>query len=103
MKIKKLASWLGLIAIIIFIGMPAYADLDGDGIENDDNCPKIANLDQADVDADGIGDICDNCTEVFNFDQLDTDGDGFGDVCDDDDDADGLADVDDPNPLLEDI
>lgn len=36
-------------------------DLDGDGVLNaDDNCPDTANADQADADADGIGDVCDD-------------------------------------------
>jgi uncharacterized repeat protein (TIGR01451 family) len=35
------------------------ADSDADGLGDDvDNCPAIANLDQADIDLDGVGDVC---------------------------------------------
>ncbi len=71
-------------------------DADGDGWEdNEDNCPNLANADQADNDFDGLGDICDedddndgildsedNCVVISNSDQLDSDYDGIGDVCD---------------------
>jgi hypothetical protein len=66
-------------------------DSDGDGYgdpghaENecpDDNCPNFSNYNQADVDGDGIGDVCDNCPSISNSDQSDADDDGNGDVCD---------------------
>jgi hypothetical protein len=38
-----------------------FADTDGDTIiDVSDNCPEIANLDQADLDGDNIGDVCDS-------------------------------------------
>ena len=35
-----------------------------------------------DTDTDGVSDIDDNCPDVANPDQADADGDGYGDVCD---------------------
>jgi hypothetical protein len=69
----------------------ACTDTDGDGWGDpgspfntcpDDNCPDVAN-DQADADADSVGDACDNCSVEPNSDQADGDGDGLGDACDD--------------------
>jgi hypothetical protein len=78
-------------------------DSDGDHIcDQCDNCPQVANADQADGDSDGLGDACDacpndpdndidgdsicgdvdNCPDVANADQADGDGDGLGDACD---------------------
>ncbi|MCY3838406.1 MAG: metallophosphoesterase, partial [Gammaproteobacteria bacterium] len=52
-----------------------------------------------DSDGDGVLDNDDNCPTVANEDQTDTDSDGEGDACDSDDDDDGVADADDAYPL----
>ena len=59
------------------------------------SCLNFANADQADLDQDGLGDVCDpdddgdgvddladNCPRVGNPDQSDFDGDHVGNVCD---------------------
>jgi hypothetical protein len=85
------------------IGDACDMDLDGHA-DWDDNCPTIANPDQADSDSfpvalpDGVGDVCDNCVNVPNWrvddpgalplyrtltgGQLDDDADGYGNPCD---------------------
>lgn len=99
-------------------------DHDNDSIVNaDDNCPFDNNNDQADVDGDGIGDVCDstndndidgdgnnntadNCPFHDNADQKDSDMDGVGDVCDggsgaadSDPDGDGVTNENDNCPF----
>jgi len=59
---------------------PADADSDGDGwTDGVDNCPTVANPDQADWNNNGIGDACD-----------DYDADGIPDAVDDELDGDGI-------------
>ncbi|MEM9255142.1 MAG: thrombospondin type 3 repeat-containing protein [Pseudomonadota bacterium] len=78
-------------------GVRMGIDRDEDGhLDGVDNCPSIANGDQADADVDGIGDACDtiedsdrdgvpdatdNCFLIPNPGQEDSDGDGIGDAC----------------------
>lgn len=71
------------------------ADSDGDGIiDIRDNCVRVSNLDQKDIDNNGRGDVCDdfdkdgvinsvdNCPDQPNYNQSDVDADKIGDVCD---------------------
>ncbi len=59
-----------------------------------------------DTDGDGVNDASDNCTKVANANQSDIDRDGKGDVCDSDMDGDGHSNdkerkygTDERNPL----
>lgn len=96
---------------------PVDPDTDDDGIlDGNDNCPLVANPDQADRDRDGKGNACDtvdnsspppaadsdndgvpdsrdNCRTIANASQTDTDNDGIGDACDSDDDNDSSSDT----------
>ena len=102
---------------------PIPPDTDGDGVIDEiDNCPNMAYLDQADLDDDGMGDVCDtdadndgvddktisvdgktatactagdgcdNCPLIATDNQTDTDGDDVGNACDTDTDGDGVDD-----------
>ena len=43
------------------VSIATFVDTDNDGINDDlDNCPLIANPDQADANNNGLGDVCDN-------------------------------------------
>jgi len=60
----------------------------------------LNNIDENDIDGDGVINSEDNCPNTSNPDQNDLDGDGVGDLCDGDDDGDGYADIIDTCPLL---
>lgn len=66
-----------LIGVVIYLAprsnvgvLHKLEDEDGDYFLKQDNCPTVSNHDQADMDQDGIGDVCD----------LDCDGDEVKEV-----------------------
>ncbi len=77
-----------------------YSDADNP----DEIDPAITNPNISNKRPDGIYTAFDNCPDIFNPDQLNNDqnftnGDNLGDACDDDDDNDGVKDVDDAFPF----
>ncbi|HYV17497.1 MAG TPA: choice-of-anchor D domain-containing protein [Verrucomicrobiae bacterium] len=69
-------------ATIVPITFDVLGDTDADGAPDlHDNCPVVANPDQADGDHDARGDVCDNCPVTANDDQADSNNDGAGDAC----------------------
>ena len=80
---------LGGVTFDLHVG-PPDGDLDGHP-DTADNCPAVANPDQADGDADGVGTACDNCKLRANAPQTDTDHDGYGNACDADLNGDGIV------------
>jgi len=62
---------------------PRFDPADNDCInQSADNCPAVANADQADGVGDGVGDACDNCANRANADQANGDADTLGNACD---------------------
>lgn len=81
-----------------------FVDFDEDGVKDHlDAYPQNASLSSPDSDGDGIQDTDDNCKLIFNKNQADLDNDGIGNVCDADKDGDRFNNEIDafPNNLSE--
>ena len=78
----------------------AYPDADNDGIRNSTELETIACFGAVvPVDYTLATNGPDNCPANANPDQLDSDGDGQGDLCDQDNDNDGVTNLEDCAPL----
>lgn len=72
--------------------------MDLDGIQDNlDNCPKIPNPDQSDIDKDGLGKMV---WVMFEFHSVLKGTLSTGDLCDDDIDGDGILNPKDNCPLV---
>lgn len=107
----RAALTLLLCSSLSMTAVACASDQDDDGIsDEEDNCPSVANADQADGDSDGVGDLCDNCPNISNSDQKNSDSDSLGDACDNcatidnaeqvDNDSDGVGDLCDNCSML---
>tara|TARA_B110000977_G_scaffold171538_1_gene223219 strand:- start:23 stop:682 length:660 start_codon:yes stop_codon:yes gene_type:complete len=79
-----------------FSGEQSESDAVFSGVSSNINGSFTLDNGAATIDSDGDGtpDDIDNCIAESNVDQADFDEDGMGDVCDPDDDNDNLSDVD---------
>jgi hypothetical protein len=66
MKRSSLARSLVVLASVLLLSTSAWAvDADLDGVDDSvDNCPLIANVDQADANHNGIGDACEAVSAI---------------------------------------
>ena len=94
-------SPVGCITDAACIAMPGHiATADGDCQTCDSTQTRNAAKDAClpDMDRDGVGDSEDNCPAIANANQANNDRDTTGDACDDDNDNDGVADAMDACP-----